>query len=78
MEHHNSKQEGKTMSITISPEQAAERYGINKGTLANLRNQKKGPPYLKIGRKVLYKTSDFENWLFSNPVKTMESVEVGK
>jgi hypothetical protein len=66
------------MSITITPEQAAERYGINKGTLANLRNQKKGCPYLKIGRKVLYPVKDFEAWLFSNPVKTMESPEVTK
>lgn len=64
------------MSVTITPEQAAERYGINKGSLANMRNKKKGPPYLKIGRKVLYRVSDFEAWIFANPVKTMESPEV--
>lgn len=64
------------MSITISPEQAEQRYDVNKGTLANLRNQKKGPPYLKVGRKVLYRVDEFEKWLFSAPVKTMENVEV--
>lgn len=63
------------MSITISPEQAAERYGVNKGTLGNLRTQKKGPPYLKVGRKVLYRVKDFETWLFSQPVKTMGNAE---
>lgn len=64
------------MSITITPDQAVERYGINRGTLSNLRNKKLGPPYLKVGRKVLYPVKDFETWLFSNPVKTMESSEV--
>ncbi len=66
------------MSITITPEQAEERYGTNRGTLANLRNRKQGPPYLKVGRKVLYPVKDFEAWLFSNPVKTTASMEASK
>ncbi len=63
------------MSITITPDQAAERYGINRGTLANMRNKKQGPPYLKIGRKVLYRVDEFEKWLFSAPVRTTENAE---
>lgn len=66
------------MSITITPEQAEGRYGTNKGTLANLRNRRQGPPYLKVGRKVLYRVEDFERWLFANPVKTMASVEANR
>lgn len=73
------------MSVTMSPEQAAERYGINKGTLANLRSKKQGPPYLKMpgqgkkkNTKILYRVKDFEAWVFANPVKTMESPEVSK
>lgn len=64
--------------VTIDPDEAVAIYGVNKGTLANLRNKKKGPPYFRLGRKVLYKVTDFEKWLFSTPVKTMESVEVTK
>lgn len=59
--------------ITIDPETARIVYGVDTGTLANLRCHKQGPPYLKVGRKVLYPVKEFEAWLFSNPVKTNES-----
>lgn len=65
----------KPKKIAISAEQAQELYGVNKGTLANLRNQKKGPPYYKVPgkgnrNKVIYRVDEFEAWLFSNPIKT--------
>jgi hypothetical protein len=62
--------------ITISPEEAVAIYGVNKGTLANLRSRKLGCPYYKVNRKILYKVDEFERWLFSIPVKTMESADV--
>lgn len=62
------------MQITITPDQAAEKYGLNKGTLANLRSKKQGAPYLRIGRKVLYRVADLEKWLFSGSVKTVDEV----
>lgn len=62
------------MSVTMSPEQAVERYGLNKGTLANMRSKKQGPPYLKIGRKCLYPVKSFEEWLFQNQVRTIDSI----
>lgn len=61
--------------ITISPEEAVVRYGVNRGTLANLRSRKLGCPYFRVGRKILYRVCDFENWLFSQPVKTTESLD---
>ena len=66
------------MCVTMSPEQAVERHGLNKGTLANMRSKRIGPPYLRVNRKVLYPVKDFEAWVFANPVKTMESPEVSK
>jgi hypothetical protein len=66
---------GTVHRITITPEEAVIIYGVNKGTLANLRSRKIGSPYFKINRKILYKVADFERWLFSEPVKTMESME---
>ncbi|NLE25207.1 MAG: helix-turn-helix domain-containing protein [Clostridiaceae bacterium] len=59
---------------TVSPHQAAEIYGLSVGTLANLRCQKRGPKFFRCGRKVLYKTDDFEKWLLSNPVLTIDSL----
>lgn len=61
--------------ITISPKDAAAIYGLNLGHLANLRSRKLGCPYFKINRKILYRIDDFEKWLFSVPVKTMESID---
>lgn len=76
IQQHNKTQGANNMAVTITPEQAAERYGICRGSLANMRNKKQGPPYLKVGRKVLYPVKDFEAWLFSNPVKTMANGRV--
>jgi hypothetical protein len=59
----------------ISPEIAEIRYSIPKGTLANWRSLKQGPPFFRVNRRVLYRVSDFEEWLFSEPVKTIDSVK---
>ncbi|MCX5806970.1 MAG: helix-turn-helix domain-containing protein [Proteobacteria bacterium] len=57
----------------ITAEQAAEVYGLSKGTLANMRFAKKGPKFYKVGRKILYKVTDLEAWLYQNPVQTLDS-----
>jgi hypothetical protein len=67
---------GAVHRITITPEEAAAIYGVNRGTLANFRSRKIGCPYIKVGRKILYRVDQFETWLFSTAVKTMESAEV--
>jgi hypothetical protein len=47
----------------LRPKQAAERYNIDDGTLANWRVKDIGPPYVKHGGIILYPTEDFERWL---------------
>ncbi len=49
-------------------------YGIAPGSLANLRCQKRGPKFFKIGRKVLYRPEDCDAFFFSTPVETIDSV----
>ena len=46
----------------LNEDRAAEQLGVTKGTLANWRFQKKGPPYLKVGRRVEYLQSDIDAW----------------
>jgi len=61
------------MSITITSKQVSERYNLNKGTLANMRCRKEGPPYIKMGkRKVLYRISDIEKYLTEGRVQTKD------
>jgi len=59
--------------ITITPRQAADLYNLNLGTLANLRTQKRGPQFFRVGRKIFYRPADIEDFLFSNPVITIDS-----
>lgn len=48
----------------LSPVQVAERWGhaITTGTLANWRAQRKGPPYQKLGVKVVYPLDSLEKY----------------
>jgi Helix-turn-helix domain len=42
---------------------AAVFTGLAVATLAKLRCHGGGPPYLKLGRKVVYRRADLANWL---------------
>lgn len=59
---------------SIDPKTAAELYGLNIGTLANLRSKKQGPRYFHVNRKVLYFVEDIEAWIKRNPVMTIDSI----
>lgn len=50
----------------------------SEGTLANWRNQKRGPKYYKVSRKIVYRPEDIEVFLFQNPVLTIDSVRVSR
>lgn len=59
--------------LAVTAAEAAEIYGLSKGSLANLRWAKKGPRFYKQSRKIFYKVADLENWLFANPTMTLNS-----
>ncbi len=44
---------------------AAELIGMSKRTLEKWRSEGNGPPFLKLGRRVLYSVADLEEWLRS-------------
>ena len=54
----------------FSTQQAADRYGLSASWLSKLRVFGGGSPYLKIGRRVLYERSAFEDWLASHRRKS--------
>ena len=47
----------------------------SEGTLANWRNQRRGPKFYKFSRKIVYRPEDIESYLFHNPVLTIDSME---
>jgi excisionase family DNA binding protein len=52
------------LSKLITPQQAAEVLGVKLETLAVWRATKRYPlPYVKVGRKVFYKTENIEKFI---------------
>lgn len=56
------------ISKRLGNRQAAQYIGVASQTLCNLRHLRKGPDYIKIGRKVLYDIRDLDHFLESNRV----------
>ena len=60
--------------ISGTPEEVEQAFGLNAKTLGLWRHQGKGPRYCKVGRKVLYKFVDVEEFLDRNKVQTKDSI----
>jgi hypothetical protein len=46
----------------ITPAQLAQRWRTSVSYLANLRSQRKGCPYIKLGRRVVYREKDVKRY----------------
>ena len=57
---HNDETELKQL---FTAEQVAEITGLSRETLAQWRSQKRGIPYLKVGRVVRYDPADVQTYL---------------
>ena len=66
---------GETVKM-LRAEQVAAFTGLSASYLAKLRCTGEGPPFKKIGRAVIYRQSDVEDWLESHS-RTSTSVERG-
>jgi predicted DNA-binding transcriptional regulator AlpA len=49
--------------------EAAKLVGLSESTLAKLRLNGNGPTYCKLGRRVVYRLPDLEEWLQSRATK---------
>ncbi len=56
-------QELEAWTTTLSPEEAAERLGLQASTLANWRWRGSGPRYVRVGGRVRYQLVQIANWL---------------
>ena len=55
--------------LPLTNEQAASLLGLQPQTLHNWRHQRKGCPYRKIGRRIVYFLEDINDYLESCMVK---------
>jgi predicted DNA-binding transcriptional regulator AlpA len=53
----------------LTAEMAAEFVGLSQSTLAKLRLNGNGPTYCKLGRRVVYRPPDLEQWLQSRTAR---------
>ncbi len=60
---------------TLTPSQVEEEYGIPYKTLNNWRWQKKGPKYIKAGKRILYRVRDIQRFLERCEVQTTEDMK---
>lgn len=60
----------------FSADEAAKYLGIKPRLLGNLRSTGGGPPYFKIGSKVVYQLCDLEAWLATK--RATETPKKGK
>lgn len=61
------------MNHYLNEKQVKEITGIALSTLRNHRFLKKGIPYLRYGRKILYDRTDVESYFSNHKIKTEEA-----
>ena len=57
------------ISAVLTAGEAARVVGLSTSTLAKLRLNGNGPTYCKLGRRVLYRPADLEQWLQSRTAR---------
>lgn len=55
--------------ITLAAADAAKVLGLSPSTLAKMRVTGNGPIYCKLGRRVVYRPVDLEQWLLSRTTR---------
>lgn len=63
-----------TEAQLITTELAAEKLFLSPRTMIRWRELRKGPAFVKAGRRVLYRVSDIDSWLDSNKAEMVGEV----
>ncbi len=50
-------------TVLVTPAQAADRVRLSRSTLAKLRCRGGGPPYVKLGARVMYIAHELDEWI---------------
>ena len=55
-------------ALPAALDEAAAVLGVHPRTLANWRSQRRGPIYIAVGRRRVYRLSDLENYMSAHVV----------
>lgn len=62
----------------LDPVEVAEWLSMSEAYLKKLRHERKGPPYLKIGRRVKYHPAQVARWLRAREHGLPEPMTIGR
>jgi predicted DNA-binding transcriptional regulator AlpA len=65
----NELDSGVSRAKVLQARDAARFVGLSESTLAKLRLNGNGPVYCKLGRRVVYRVADLEQWLQSRTTR---------
>jgi predicted DNA-binding transcriptional regulator AlpA len=60
----------------LTTSETANYLRTTQGSLANLRYQGEGPPYFRLGRRILYDKLEVIKWLEKHKVLTKDSLQI--
>jgi excisionase family DNA binding protein len=66
------------MTTLISQREAAMRLTLSERTLERWRVSGDGPPFAKLGRRVLYRQSDLDEWIAARVVASTSERRAGQ
>jgi excisionase family DNA binding protein len=64
------------VSGLFTDRQAAEFLNCTRGALERWRRERRGPPYIKLGRLVRYARHDLVKWLAQKRIQTPDTENV--
>ena len=68
-----------TANHRLRPSEAAPLLGLSQSTLAKMRLRGDGPPYSKLGKRiVVYELSDLERWVAERKRTSTSDMSVGR
>jgi predicted DNA-binding transcriptional regulator AlpA len=62
----NIVQQCPEMDFLLGQERVAQRLGVATKTMEAWRHRGGGPPFVRIGRLIKYRSQDVEKWIASN------------
>lgn len=62
----------------LTAKQVGQAYGIATSTLAKMRLSGGGPVFVKLGRRVLYRQDDLNNWVSENRFRSTSEYDAAE
>ncbi|MCA9564820.1 MAG: helix-turn-helix domain-containing protein [Myxococcales bacterium] len=56
--------------LLVDTDRAAELMTLSPSTLTRWRGKGKGPPFVRLGSRVMYRVSDLEDWIATRLIRS--------